>query len=128
MSNSAGFSLLEVMVVLVIIGMMAAVVAPRIMEQADEAKVKSTKVQIKNIGQALKLYKLHNHKYPASIKALTQADKSGKSYMDTEPKDAWDNTFVYLTPGVHGSFDILSYGADGKAGGADFDADIGNWE
>ncbi len=125
-----GFTLLEIMVVLVIIGVLAALVAPRFLERADEAKVDACKVQMKNIGQALKLYRLQHGKYPASggLQSLVTAGKDGKSYMDTLPKDPWGNDYVYLSPGVHGDFDILSYGADGKTGGSGFDADIGNWQ
>ncbi|MDQ6954390.1 MAG: type II secretion system major pseudopilin GspG [Mariprofundaceae bacterium] len=126
-----GFSLLEIMVVLIIIGVMASIVAPRFIERADEAKVDSTKVQMKNIEQALKLYRLQHGKYPTSsegLKALTNDAKGGKRYLDTLPKDSWGFDFIYLSPGVHGDVDILSYGSDGKSGGSGFDADIGNWE
>lgn len=131
MHNERGFSLLEIMVVLVIIGIMAAIVAPRFIDRADEAKIEATKAQMGNIAQALKMYRLQNGRYPDSssgLNALAGKDKGGKRYMDTVPKDAWGNDFVYLSPGVHGDFDILSYGADGKSGGTGFDADIGNWE
>lgn len=130
-TKERGFTLLEIMVVLVIIGVLAALVAPRFIERADEAKVEATKAQMQNIAQALKMYRLQNGRYPessAGLNALVAADKKGKRYMDSLPKDAWGNDFVYLAPGVHGDFDILSYGADGKPGGSDFDADIGNWE
>ena len=126
-----GFTLLEIMVVLVIIGVLAALIAPRFVERADEAKVEATKVQMSNIGQALKLYRLQHSKYPpsgAGLSELVNPSKGGKRYMDALPKDAWGNDFVYLAPGVHGDFDLLSYGADGQAGGSGFDADIGNWE
>jgi len=126
-----GFTLLEIMVVLVIIGVLAAMVAPRFIERADEAKVDTTKAQMQNIGQALKLYRLQNGHYPSSgegINALVAGDKKGKKYLDLLPKDGWGNPFVYLAPGVHGDFDILSYGGDGKAGGSGFDTDLGNWE
>lgn len=131
MQRQAGFTLLEIMVVLVIIGLLAALVAPRFIERADEAKVEATRAQIKNIEQALKLYRLQHHRYPSSsegLQALVQADANGKRYLDRLPKDGWGNDFVYLSPGVHGEFDILSYGADGRPGGSGFDADIGNWE
>jgi len=131
MQRQQGFSLLEIMVVLVIIGTLVAIVAPRFIERADEAKVEATRAQIENISQALKLYRLHNSRYPASaegLNALVQADKGGKRYMDRVPLDAWGNAFVYLSPGVHGDFDVMSYGADGKTGGTGFDADVGNWK
>jgi len=126
-----GFTLLEIMVVLVIIGVLAALIAPRFIERADEAKVKATRVEMQNIAQALKLYRLQYGSYPSSsagLSALVTAGKSGKRYMDALPRDAWGHEFIYLTPGVHGDFDILSHGADGQAGGSGFDADIGNWE
>jgi len=125
-----GFTLLEIMVVLVIIGVLAALIAPRFVERADEAKVQATKVQMSNIAQALKLYRLQHGHYPSSaegLNVLVQKDAQGKQYMDALPKDAWGRPFVYLQPGVHGDFDLMSYGADGAPGGSGPDADIGNW-
>ena len=125
-----GFTLLEIMVVLVIIGVLAALIAPRFIERADEAKVEATRVQMQSIAQALKLYRLQQGKYPptsAGLQALATPDRNGKRYIDSVPKDAWGNNFAYLMPGVHGDFDLLSYGADGRQGGGGFDADIGNW-
>jgi len=129
--NQTGFSLLEIMVVLVIMGMLAAIVAPNFIERADEAKVDTTRAQMNNIAQALKLYKLNEHQYPsasAGLNALLSGGKKAKKYLDRLPKDAWGNDFVYIYPGVHGEFDLLSYGGDGQSGGSGFDADIGNWE
>lgn len=131
MDKEHGFTLLEIMVVLIIIGLLAALVAPRFIERADEAKVEATKAQMKNIEQALKLYRLQHHRYPTTsegLKALVTPDRNGKRYLDRMPKDAWGNDFVYLSPGVHGDFDLLSYGADGRPGGEGFDSDIGNWQ
>ena len=130
-NRERGFTLLEIMVVLVIIGTLAAIIAPRFIDRADEAKVDATKAQMVSIAQALKLYRLHHNRYPSSsdgLKALVNAGKDGKRYMDKVPLDAWQHPFVYLYPGVHGDFDLLSHGADGKAAGSGFDADIGNWE
>ncbi len=129
--HEAGFTLLEIMVVLVIIGVLAALVAPRFLERADDAKVQAARVQMTNIGQALKLYRLQHGKYPDSsqgLQVLATPGADGKRYMDAVPKDPWGNAYIYLAPGVHGDFDILSYGADGKAGGSGIDADIGNWQ
>ncbi len=131
MNQQGGFSLLEIMVVLIIIGVLAAMVAPRFVDRADEAKVESTRVQMKTIGEALKLYRLQHGKYPTSaegLAVLVQAGRGGKKYLETMPKDAWGHDFVYLSPGVHGDFDLLSYGGDGQPGGSGIDADIGNWE
>lgn len=131
MNRQRGFTLIEIMVVVIIIGALAALVAPRFMDSADEAKVEATRAQITNISQALKLFRLKNNRYPSSsegLQLLVSGDSGGKRYLDSLPTDAWGYDFVYVSPGVHGDFDIISYGADGKAGGSGFDADIGNWK
>ena len=128
MKREQGFTLLEIMVVLVIVGVLVALVAPRFVDRADEAKVEATKMQMQNISQALKLYRLQNSRYPTSSEGLGALVHGQKRYLDTLPQDAWGRPFVYLSPGIHGDFDLLSYGSDGEHGGTGIDADIGNWD
>ncbi len=129
------------MVVMVILGLLAGLIAPRLMNRADEAKRTTAATQISSIEQALKLYKLDNGQYPTteqglnalieppSVGVLAKKWKTG-GYMDKGkiPKDPWGNEYVFLSPGLHGDFDLISYGADGQSGGEDNDADINNWE
>ena len=139
--NKHGFTLIEIMVVIVILAILAAVVAPRVIGRVDESRVTECKVQIANLETALKMYKLDNGQYPSTgqgLNALVERPTSGSlpgkwhkgGYLEKRkiPLDPWRNPFVYLSPGLHGDFDLLSYGADGFRGGADFDADINNWE
>ena len=132
---SAGFTLIEVMVVIVILGILAALVVPRVMERPDEARITKARLDIQSIGQALDLYRLDNHEYPTTAQGLnalveqpdgvTRWRKGG--YLAKVPKDPWAHDYVYLAPGLHGDYDLLSYGADGQPGGQDAKADIGSW-
>lgn len=138
MSRQRGFTLLEVMVVVVILGILAALVVPKIISRPDEARVLAAKQDIASLMQALKLYRLDNQRYPVTEQGLqalvTQPTiaplppnwKSG-GYVERLPKDPWGNPYQYLNPGVHGDMDIFSAGADGTPGGEGNDADIGSW-
>jgi general secretion pathway protein G len=138
MKKSAGFTLLEIMVVVVIIGILAAAIVPNIIGAADDARVIAAKADIANIGQALKLYRLDNSMYPTteqglgalSVKPTTAPQpnnyKNG-GYLEKMPKDPWGRAYLYLQPGVKGEIDIYSLGADGQPGGTGYNADIGNW-
>ncbi len=138
--ESRGFTLIELMVVIVILGALAAIIAPRLIGRADEAKVTEAKVQIKNFETALKLYKLDNGRYPSTdqgLEALVSRPTVGViprnwrtgGYLDTGkvPLDPWDNPYIYASPGLHGDYDILSLGADGARGGEGFDSDVESW-
>lgn len=135
-----GFTLIELMVVIVILGILAAIIAPRVMGRADEAKVTEAKVQIKNFETALKMYRLDNGRYPSTeqgLEALVEKPSTGAipknwregGYLEKKkaPVDPWGNRYVYVSPGLHGDYDIVSYGADGVKGGEKFDADIESW-
>ena len=138
MKKSAGFTLLEIMVVVVIIGILAAAIVPNIIGAADDARVIAAKADIANIGQALKLYRLDNSMYPSteqglgalSVKPTTAPQpnnyKNG-GYLEKMPKDPWGRAYLYLQPGVKGEIDIYSLGADGQPGGTGYNADVGNW-
>ena len=134
-----GFTLIEVMVVIVILGILAALVVPRVLSRPDEARVIAAKQDLMVIGQALKLYRLDNQRYPSAeqgrsaliarpeIAPLPSNWKTG-GYIERLPKDPWGNGYVYVNPGLHGEIDILSLGADGRPGGEGLDADIGSWQ
>ena len=134
-----GFTLIEIMVVVVIMGILAALVVPKLMGRADDARITAAKQDIATLSQALKLYKLDNQRYPTTeqgLQALVSKPASGPAangwksggYIDKLPKDPWGNQYQYLSPGVKGEVDIFSYGADGQPGGTGNDADIGSWE
>ncbi|MDH5301269.1 MAG: type II secretion system major pseudopilin GspG [Gammaproteobacteria bacterium] len=137
-SRAAGFTLIEVMVVIVILGILAAVVVPRIMDRPDAARATKAKQDIRTLEGALNLYKLDNFQYPSTDQGLEAlASKPSGSpeprnwkdggYIDRLPKDPWGNDYQYMNPGSHGAIDIYTLGADGADGGEGTDADIGNW-
>jgi general secretion pathway protein G len=134
-----GFTLVEVLVVIVILGILAALVVPRVLERPDEARVIAAKNDIAAIMQALKLYRLDNGRYPTTdqgIAALavrpTQppvpSNWKPNGYLERLPKDPWGNPYQYLNPGLRGEIDVFSFGADSQPGGTGFDADIGSWD
>jgi general secretion pathway protein G len=139
--NNKGFTLLEIIVVVFILSLLAAIVAPRIIGRTDDARIAETKVQIKNFETAMKLFKLDNGFYPSTgqgLEALVEKPTEGQipqnykegGYLEQKkiPLDPWGNPYIYISPGIYGDFDILSYGADGKEGGEGKDADIKNWD
>ena len=135
--RAAGFTLIELMVVIMILGVLAALVVPRVMSRPDEARVVAAKQDIAQIMQALKLDRLDNSRYPSTeqgLQALAQRPTSGpipnnwKSYLDKVPNDPWGKPYQYLSPGVRGEIDVFSFGADGQSGGTGVEADIGSWD
>jgi general secretion pathway protein G len=131
-----GFTLIELMVVLVIIGVLAALIVPNVLDRADDARVSAAKTDIANLHQALKLYKLDNQRFPSQeqgLQALVLKPANGvvppnwRPYVDKLPNDPWGRAYLYMNPGLHGEVDVLSFGADGQSGGEGKNADIGNW-
>jgi general secretion pathway protein G len=132
-----GFTLIEVMVVLVIIGVLAALIVPNVLDRADDARVTAAQTDVKQLMQALRFYKLDNQRYPSSeqgLQALVSKPSSGpvpqnwKPYIDKLPNDPWGRAYQYMNPGLKGEVDVLSLGADGQAGGEGKNADIGSWQ
>jgi len=139
--SNHGFTLIELMVVIVILGILVSFIAPRLMGRPDEAKQVKARVQIESLETAIKLYKLDSGIYPTTeqgLQALVEQPQTGTlpkkwrkgGYLEKGkvPKDPWGNEFVYLSPGAQGDYDIISYGADGVPGGEEFDKDINSWE
>jgi len=136
--RSKGFTLIELMVVLVILGVLAAMIALKIMDRPDEARIVAARQDIATVIQALKMYRLDNIRYPTTeqgLQALVTKPaiapipdnwKSG-GYLEKLPKDPWGHAYVYLNPGRHGDIDVISLGSDGESGGEGRDADIGSW-
>lgn len=139
--NERGFTLIEIMVVIIILGILASYVAVKITGQTEDARRTQAKVQIETFETALKMYKLDNGSYPSTeqgLQALVEAPTTGRlprnwregGYLEKGriPKDPWKNDYIYLSPGFHGDFDIISYGDDNEPGGEGKDADVNNWE
>jgi general secretion pathway protein G len=132
----AGFTLVEIMVVVVIIGILAMLIVPRVVGRSDDARAAAAKHDLTTIFQSLKLYRLDNGRYPTSeqgLQALVTKPQTApvppnwRPYLDKLPKDPWGNPYQYLNPGVHGEVDVFSFGADGQPGGSGADLDIGSW-
>lgn len=139
MKKSRGFTLIEILVVIVILSILAGLVVPRLLKEPDKAKIVKAKLQIGQLEMALKRFKLDNGFYPSTeqgLEALVKKPTIGREpkhyppdgYLDKIPLDPWGNPYVYVCPGEHGDFDLLSLGADGIEGGEGPNKDIGNWE
>ena len=135
----AGFTLIEIMVVIIILGILVGLIVPRFMEKPDKARIVKAKMQIESISAALKEYKLDSGEYPTTeqgLQALVEKPSIGKipkkypekGYLPKIPKDPWGNDYVYISPGEQGDFDLISYGADGEEGGEGKNADVQSWE
>lgn len=135
----SGFTLIEVMVVVVILGILAAMIVPKIMSRPDEARAAAARTDIASIMQALKLYKLDNRRYPTTEQGLNSLVRKPEAapvpdnwkqggYVERLPMDPWGKPYQYLAPGLHGEVDVFSFGADSQPGGEGVDADIGSWQ
>ncbi len=136
--EAGGFTLIEIMVVIVILGILATLIIPRVMDRPDEARRTKAALDIQAIGQALDLYRLDNHRYPSTDQGLDALVKKPtvepipkqwrqNGYLAKLPKDPWDGSYVYMSPGVHGEYDLVSMGADAELGGEGNAADVESW-
>ncbi|SDS19631.1 type II secretion system protein G (GspG) [Halopseudomonas litoralis] len=137
LQRQRGFTLIEIMVVLVIMGVLAALVVPNLMDRPDQARATAASNDVGSIMQALKLYRLDNGSYPTAqqgLQALVVKPTTGKepsnwrNYIEKLPNDPWGNSYQYLNPGTYGEVDVFSLGADGEPGGEKTNADIGSWQ
>jgi general secretion pathway protein G len=135
--RAAGFTLIELMVVLVIIGVLAALIVPNVLDRTDDARATAARTDVHNIMQALKLYKLDNQRFPTAEQGLqaliarpstAPAPINWKPYLEKLPNDPWGRPYQYLNPGIQGEVDVMSFGADGQSGGEGKNADIGSWQ
>lgn len=135
--RGSGFTLIELMVVLVIIGILAALIVPNVLDRADDARTTAAKTDVNNLMLALKLYKLDNQRYPTSEQGLqalirkpttSPTPSNWRPYLDKLPSDPWDRAYIYVNPGVKAEIDVMSFGADGQVGGDGKNADIGSWQ
>jgi general secretion pathway protein G len=139
--HNRGFTIIELLVVMLILGLLIGIVGPKLIGRSDDARVSAARIQIESLTSALKMYKLDNGTYPSTeqgLDALVAQPQSGDvprnwrkgGYLEKGrvPKDPWGNDFIYMFPGVQGDFDIMSYGADGLSGGDGYNKDITSWE
>ena len=137
--RTRGFTLIEILVVIVILGVLAALIVPNVIQRPDEARVTVAKSDIAAVMQALKIYRLDNQRYPTAEQGLAALvakpetppvppNWKGGGYLEKLPKDPWGRGYVYINPGVRGEIEVMSFGADGQTGGSGVDADIGSWD